>query len=374
MAKHKSFANHSLGGKFRHICVVGLNRCEVYLHGQTEPLTGEHWSEITEESTRKHMAFCFFAPQTVGDGDILDPYLYLAADPGNTPEDEQQARTMTEQLLNKAPLLDLCRAKESQANTAHFLIAADVIFHWDSDGAYIQPTSKQTWVRDLQKLIKNYNRGAHLSVYTNWQHDQYGEIDNIERKKVHEMPFDQSVWLNMPSFYDNYGSITMLVGIAAAALAFGGIYLQQQKLTQLTQQVQQLERGIPKVANLGNLGDLLSEQDNHMQWRDLFPFAMRDMGFAIQTAGMLADELELKVYDPNRHYDSFVALITSETNAYQGWLQEEPIAKSVLAHSVALSALRKPPGGGRFRLEGLIDLKQLNKTLEENTKDGGDAS
>ena len=103
MSKRNAFANQTIGGKFRHLCIVGLNRCEVYLHGQTEPLTGEHWSEITEESTRKNMAFCFFAPQVVSDSDAVDPYLYLAADPGNTPEDEQQAVSYTHLTLPTTP-------------------------------------------------------------------------------------------------------------------------------------------------------------------------------------------------------------------------------------------------------------------------------
>jgi hypothetical protein len=55
---------------------------------------------------------------------------------------------------------------------------------------------------------------------------------------------------------------------------------------------------------------------------------------------------------------------------YEGWLQEEPIAKQVLLGSALMAAVRKPPSGNTFKIEGLVplepawrDYKKLMKPL-----------
>ena len=86
---------------------------------------------------------------------------------------------------------------------------------------------------------------------------------------------------------------------------------------------------------------------------------------------MDAESIEIENPDIKRAPDVLIAEITANRNAYQGWLQEEPIAKGLLSHSVSVEAIRKPPGGGKFALEGLIDVKAFNASVKALLKAEG---
>jgi hypothetical protein len=369
MAKKKNFPNTALGGRFKSLCFVGLNRVEIHISGNDEPLFGEYWQDVTDDQSRKNMAMCFFAPREIGSED-QDPYLYLAADAGHTPEEQNEARTVTKQVLGDQPLIDLNKFSEESANVVHFVVVADVLFHWDSKGAYIQPTNQQTWVRDLQQLIKSYPRQSKMTLYTEWESEKLAEL-KIDQNPIRALPLSTEAWINMPTFQEKYGMLTLVAGIAVAGAAFGGLNLQQQTIKQLSGEIQQIESRMPKVANLRNLNTLLEHQENQMTYRNLLPLIIKDVAYSIQTTGMNAESLEIKNPNIKKAPRVMIAEIGAKRNAYQGWLQEEPIAKGLLSHSTALEAIRKPPSGGKFKLEGLIDVRKFEKLTKELLKSEG---
>jgi hypothetical protein len=67
--------------------------------------------------------------------------------------------------------------------------------------------------------------------------------------------------------------------------------------------------------------------------------------------------MELKVPDTNSVPDSYVLTLTVPANTNNGWLQQEPVARSFLVNTAMVHAIRKPPSTADFKLEGLVMLK-----------------
>ena len=65
-------SHRTLGNTFRHICVVGLNKSELLLHGEAASLSAPTWQELTDDTMRNHLGLMFFAPRGL-DGLPVDP-------------------------------------------------------------------------------------------------------------------------------------------------------------------------------------------------------------------------------------------------------------------------------------------------------------
>ena len=106
------------------------------------------------------------------------------------------------------------------------------------------------------------------------------------------------------------------------------------------------------------------DQEKFMQYRDLYPWLVTDLGKAIQASRMSIDNLEVENPTPAEPNKYMIARVEAERGAYKGWLQEEPIAKDLLISSAAIQAIRKPPGN-LFKLEGLIHLPTSFKAMKK---------
>ena len=361
MAKEKR-SNNLVGGRFKNICVVGLNRVEYLTSDSEESIFSDAWQDVFDDHSKKKTALMFFAPSEIDD-QIVDPYAYLS----EGGEEDEDMVAATQQTLGDTPLLDLIRMKENKPNSVHFMVAADIIFHWDNDGGYIQPTTAQTWVRDIQQLLKGYPRMAAAKVYTNWDREKLAELE-IESYAMQDMPLDTNAWINMPSMQDKYGNAVLGLSILAAIGAFGLLHMQQGQITALNSQIRSVESSMPNVAAMSGISSLLADQESQMRYNALMPLIVKDIASSIETSGMKIEKLEIANPEPRQPPKQLMANITAERKVYRGWLQEEPIAKSILTHSVSMVGVRKPPTGGRFQLEGLIPLNLFQQKVEEIQK------
>lgn len=364
MAKGQKLSKNTLGGRFGSVCIVGLSKVEYITPEEGQPLTAEAWEDVLTDGNRKKMCLCFFAPEDP-DGGPMDPYIYLS----HAEEHEvDEAVARTKQQLGSMPLLDLYRLKEEKSNTVRIMAAADVLFHWDSNGAYVQPTTQHNWVRDIQQMLKHYPRATAVTLYTNWPQDRIQELGNIENiKPLREMPLNTDVWVNMPSMQDQYGTLLLLLGIIAAAGAYGATYWQDTHISQLNRDIRRLESQMPNVSNLQGLSALLEEQSKTMKYQPLIPWIVKDVAQAIQTSGMQIDKFTIDRPRGTTDQSIRLATLTAKRDVYKGWLQEEPIAKGLLSHSVSMQAVRKSPGK-KFNLEGYIDLDTFSETLSTYQK------
>ncbi|MFZ2619344.1 MAG: hypothetical protein WAX89_00525, partial [Alphaproteobacteria bacterium] len=197
----------TVGGRFRDLCVVGLNRTELIPAGTNEPIFGNNWQDVTDEQARRHMALMFFAPREL-DGTPTDPFLFLADD-----KTEPDAKALAEQTLTHIPLLDLCRMPAAEPGTLGLLVAADVIFHWDGRDNYVVPTNKYTWGRDVRHILSTYPKNIDATLYTNWDSDPVAEL-KVTRKPLHALPLLPEVWVNTPTFQEKNGTIVLAASVA----------------------------------------------------------------------------------------------------------------------------------------------------------------
>jgi hypothetical protein len=66
----------SVGGTFRHLCFVGLNKSELLLQGEVQPVFNDSWSDQISDNMKRHTGLLFFAPRGL-DGKPVNPYLFL---------------------------------------------------------------------------------------------------------------------------------------------------------------------------------------------------------------------------------------------------------------------------------------------------------
>lgn len=333
--------------------------------GQEDSIVGPSWQDITDDHSRKNMALCFFAPRDL-DGEPIDPYLYLSGQEGDEVE-EKDAINEAQHQIGSVPLFDFCRSRTDSANAVNFLIVADIIFHWDNSDSYIQPTTPHTWMRDLQQLLKTYARTTTVNVYTSHSPEKLEEL-NVNVFGIQDLPLDPEVWLNMPTFQQKYGFYFLLAGILGAAGTYGMIYLQNEQITDLNRRISSISSKMPRQANFKTLEAMFDEQETRGKYRHLYPLISKDVAHSIQTSGMRAQSFEVTQHNPQQPPKNLLATIEAQDNVYRGWLQQEPVAKALLAHSVTMAAIRKPPTGSRFKLEALIQLDEVEEKVRDYQK------
>lgn len=355
----------TIGNKFKDICFVGLNRVEYLSHRENENYYGDNWQDLTDEQSRKNLTLAFFAPRQL-DGSPVNPYVFLSGE--DNPDDEDGAM-LAEQSMADMPLLDMCRMAPAEPNTVNIIIAADIIFHWDISDNYILPTTQFSWQRDVQELLKTYPKSTTVNIYSDLVKDKPHELSHAHFHPLRELPLDEHTWLNMPTFQEKYGTALLVAACAFAALTFGLLELKQGTIRNLNQNIQMVQQQIPRESSFAGLSQAIAEQEKFMRYRPLFPLLIEDVATTITHSKMDYENFEIKNPQPLEPADNFIATIEAKRDAYEGWLEEEPVAKDILANSATISAIRKPPGN-TFRLEGLIELPKLWKEyrkLQKNT-------
>ncbi len=355
----------NIGDKFKNICFIGLDRVEYFHDKSRDSITGDTWLDVTDEQSRKNLALVFFSPRDL-EGDHMNPYAYLSDKEGDGDIDEMDIVASQQQLQN-IPLIDMCRVAKSEPNTVNILIVADVIFHWDVNDSYIQPTSQLSWIQDLKQVQSTYPKSTKFNIYTNWDKEKLADL-NLESKPVQALPIDDNTWLNMPTFQEKNGLIILLVALAIAGGAYAITYYQDEELTKLSREIQSIEQDAPNTNKYAEIARKVTEQEAFMRYKKLIPVAFRDVASSIYHSGIEAESFEVRGTQLRKPIVNMLATIKAKTKAYQGWIQEEPIAKSVLIQSVSMEAIRKPPKSKKFELEALINLSKLEKKLEKYQK------
>lgn len=350
--------NINILSQFKNACFIGLNRAEYFPENSDESLFADTWQDVTDEQSRRNMALFFFAPRDL-DGEPVDPYVYLT----ETDEDDEQSALLAQQVFGSIPLIDMCRLRTENANEVNILIVADVIFHWDINDCYIQPTNSLTWIKDLKQILKSYPRTTEKTIFTRWDHTKINELDaNI--KDINALEINQDIWLNMPSFQEKFGNFMFLTSILLATAMYAGIYMQGEQLMDLSAKIRSVDMATPAELNYDELQRAIRDQKDFLRYRDYTSFAVRDVANAIQLSGMKIKSLEVKSPSPQTPTNYLFVSIQAKKDVYKGWLEEEPIAKALIGQSVSMEAIRRPPGDARFKLEGLIDLDKLSRKLQ----------
>ena len=204
-------AKQTIGGRFKSLCIVGLNKVELINDRSDDSIFGDSWQDVTDEQTRKRMAMLFFAPREL-DGEPISPARLLTEDP-----EDDGAILLTQQTIGGIPQLDLCRIPPADPNIVNFVVAADVIFHWDMKDSYVVPTTKFTWVKDIQRIMKAYPKSTQATVYTNWEAEKIGDL-NLPTKHLRNLPLEHETWVNIPTFQEKNGTYVMLASFVLVIL------------------------------------------------------------------------------------------------------------------------------------------------------------
>jgi hypothetical protein len=355
-----------LGQQFKNICFTGLNRVEYLPDGSDQPIFGDSWQDVSDDQARRTMCLAFFAPRDLS-GEPVDPASILI----ENYSDEDVPDAIAAESIKHIPLMDYCRMPPADSNTVNFIVVADVIFHWDIKDNYLQPTSQLTWVQDIKAILKSYPRSYTKNVYTNWQKDKLEEL-RVNVLPLRESPVFSEVWLNMPSFQEKHGNIMLTLGILVSLVAFAITYMQDMKIKELQDQKRSVVSSMPSGQNFSVLSNLIRTQQQNMSYREYFPFILKDISYAIQYSGMKIDSFELEVPNPQEIPKNLLLTINANSDAYDGWLEEEPVAKSFLALSSTVQAVRRQPGSKKMKLEGIIPLrsaiKEIHPYLQEARK------
>jgi hypothetical protein len=354
----QAVGSRTMGGSFRHMLVVGLNRSELLIQGEDNPVFNESWQELIDDTMRRQMALVFFAPRGL-DGKPVEPIGFLMG------EEEGAALTQTPAILQGMALLDYCRMPPALPNTVNILAAADCLFHWDSKDTYVSLTQQTTWVRDVESVLKSYPRTTRAHVYTQWETNMINPSERLSLHSLRELPVNSETWLNEPTLQERYSMHALVMGIAAAVLVVLMGWWQGQGVSALTEDLNMVQQQIPRGGQFSDMERAVTEQEKQFALRPLFELAVKDVHRAITQSGLLVEQIELKVPDTNQVPESYVLTLTMPADAYSGWLQQEPIARSFLMNTAMLHAVRKPPSSTGFKLEGLM---MLNPWLREYRK------
>lgn len=357
----------TLGETFSHLCIVGLNKSELLLAGEKTPVFSENWQDLADDNLRRGLALMFFAPRTL-EGTPVNPHLFLMGEGKNDADaNAEGSLAMAEQALQGMGLLDFCRMTPSDPNRLNMVLAADVLFHWDVHDNYVLPTTNLSWVRDVEQVLKGYPRTTKAVIYTSWETDLMPPSERITILPLRELPIDEAVWLNKPTFQDKYGSHVLAIALLVATGMWFMLHSQQQSIDAVNEELRMVEQQIPNQGRMGDLSKAVSEQEKFLQRRELFYLSVKDTARAITTSQVKFVNFEVKQADPQTTPKEYIATIEAEKGAYTGWLQEEPIAKDVLMASALMTAIRKPPAN-TFKLEGLIPLELVWKDYKRLSK------
>lgn len=358
--------NTTLGNTFRHLCFVGLNKSEMLMGGEQQSAFSDNWHDLVNDNLKRHMALMFFAPRGL-DGNPVNPYLFLTGE--GKPEDPESvdpnALALAYQTLGGMALIDLCRLTPSPPNTVNILLVADTLFHWDVKDNYVLPTTATGWVRDVEQVLRSYPRTTRANLYTQWDTEVLPPSERISVHKLREFPLDPATWLNQPTVQEKYGNHMLVVGVALAVLTYAGLWMKEKTLGELTDRLHVVEQQIPRGGQFSDLERAIAEQEKMWQRRDLFGLVVKDAARAIQQADMQIADFEVRVSEPQNPPTSYLITITGKPGVYQGWLQEEPIARAVLLNSAVMDAMRKPPTPNAFKLEGLVIASSLAKQYKQ---------
>jgi hypothetical protein len=363
----------TLASYFKHILVVGLNRSELNAAGESNAIFNDNWQDLISENMRRHMALVFFAPRGL-DGEPINPHLFLTGemgDDGTRAEGTAEAnQALAEQVLQGVGLLDYCRISPAVPNTVNMVLAADVLFHWDVKDSYVLPTSPTTWVRDVEQVIKSYPRTTKVQLYTTWNTDILTPSDKLKIFALKDLPLDEQAWLNQPTVQEKYAGHVLTTAIIAAVLTFSGLWFKQGRIDDLNDQLRMIEQQIPGEGRLSELERGITEQERMQKMREVFFLSVKDAARAIARAEMKTASFEVKTPDPATPPKQLILTLEAEKGAYNGWMEEEPIARSVLVNSALLRAVRKLPGTG-YKLEGLVNLTDVYKQFTKLAPQGG---
>lgn len=339
-----------LGEQFRHLLVVGLNKAELLLQGETTPVWNDTWVEMLDDTMKKHLGLVFFAPRGL-DGQPVAPLPFLLGE-----EEGATTPAVAASVLQGVALLDFCRISPAAPNTVNMLVAADCLFHWDSKDNYVLPINSNSWNRDVEQVLRGYPRTTRAHVFTNWDISLLPQSERITAHTLRDLPLAPGIWLNEPTLQERYGNHMLLVGLLVAVCMGLGLWWQGRSLQTVTDQLDMVQQQIPRGGQFSDLERAVTEQEKMFARRPLFALAVRDANRAVQQSGLQVAQMELKVPDANAVPDSYVLLLTMPDNAYNGWLQQEPAARSLILNSALLHAVRKPPSTTGFKLEGLVML------------------
>lgn len=347
----------TVSSTFRHICVVGLNRSELLLAGENSPVFGDTWQDLADDNLKRNLGLIFFAPRGL-DGEPVNPYLFLAGDAvANADMVDANTLGLAQQMMGSMGLLDFCRMPAASPNTVNILLAGDVLFHWDVKDNYVLPTTPTSWTRDIEQIIKGYPRTTKAVIYTNWDTDILPKTDRITILPLSELPVPDEVWLNKPTTQEKYGNHILAIALLVASATAGLLHLQGRGIDDVNEQLRIVEQQIPREGRFTELARAVSEQEKLMQKREMFYLAVKDSARAITSADIKFANFEVKAPDPQEPPTEYIVTIEAEKGVYQGWLQEEPVAKNLLMGSALMAAVRKPPSANAFKIEGLIPLE-----------------
>lgn len=352
----------TLGGTFRHLAFVGLNRTELLLDGETQSIFGDTWQDVVNDNLKRHLALSFFAPRGL-DGKPVNPYVFLMGEGTQEESDvpDPALVAMAEQSIGNMALLDLCRIAPAAPNTVNLLLVADTLFHWDAKDNYVLPTTATGWVRDIEQIIRSYPRTTRAHLYTQWETDILPYSEKLTVHRLREFPLDANTWINQPTFQEKFGTHALVFAIIVATASYAGLWYKQRQLAALTDQLHVVEQQIPRGGRFSDLERAITEQERMWARRDLFPIVTKDAARAIQNSNMRISNFEVRVAEPNDPPVNYLVTATAAQNVYQGWLQEEPIARALLLNSALMNAVRKPPSSNDFKLEALINARELSQ-------------
>ncbi len=356
----QSTPSSTVGSTFRHLCFVGLNKSELLLGGETQSIFNDSWTDLTSDNIKRHTGLMFFAPRGL-DGKPVNPYLFLSGE--GVPDEEDMADpnaiALAEQVVGPMALLDLCRIAPSAPNTVNLLLVADCLFHWDTKDNYVLPTTPTSWVRDIEQVLKSYPRTTRAHLYTQWETELLPPSERITVHRLRDLPLDDATWLNKPTLQERYGSHMLFIGIVMAAAVWGGLWYQSQQLQELTDQLNMIEQQIPRGGQYSDMERGITEQERMWQKRDLFALVTKDAARSIHKSGIKISSFEVRVAEQDQPPKTYVLTVDARADAYQGWLQQEPIARNLILQSAVLDAIRKPPTTTGFKLEGIVDANSL---------------
>lgn len=362
----------TFGAHFRHLAIVGLNRVELLMSGETESISGDSWQDLVDETLRRHTALVFFAPRGL-DGQPVNPYLFLAGEGALSDSDEESSPdanvlSAAQQAAGGLALFDFCRMSPAAPNTVNMLLAADSLFHWDVKDNYVLPTSTTGWVRDVEHVMKSYPRTTRYHIYTQWEVDVFPPSDRVIFHKLRELPLDDGTWLNQPTFQEKYGPHVLMVSLILAAAVYGLIFMKGRTQAELQDRLSEVEQQIPRGGQFSDLEKAITEQEKQFKTRELFPLLVKDAARSAQRANFQIVNFEVKVDDVQNPPKQYVLTWEAKPGIYQGWLQEEPVARELMLNSAVLQAIRKPPLANTFKLEGLVHAETLRQAYVQQIK------
>ena len=349
--------------RFKNRCFIGLNKVTFYTESG-DVLTGDNWLELTDEQSRKNMMLAYFAPRDLN-GEPMDPSSVLF-DEG----DEDTDAEMLHQMRNIS-MFDFCRAEHAAPNEVHIVLVADAIFHWDSQDNYIQPTSDETWVDDLQAVLKGYPRTTKKHIYTDWEIPPKTDLAEGKTYPLEEMPLDHSMWLNQPTFQEQYGNLLLVTGIIFAVLAYAGLSYQTGNIEDMNSKTQALNAQSNQFPNYNNLSQKVDAIEAYNKYRGLFALSFKDISLSIADVNLPLVTYELANPNPREAPEALITSLEIMKEPYPTFTEQEVLAQNIIRSSLSVTKIRKPqarPDAETFSLQGLIPLKQLANSYFEEQK------